>query len=491
MAHKLPRRTFLKDSIVAGAALALAPSHFARTAERVAPVSRSQKVIVVGAGIAGLIAAYELMNAGHDVNVLEARMRPGGRVHTLRDEFSDGLYAEAGAYDFSDAYTLLQHYIRLFNLPFEETNSAEKNIDANDVFYLQDKRYAVRAGTSPDWPYQLSKEERKLGPAGLLNKYVAAAGGQISDPLAPGWPDPAARELDACTVNELLRKHGASEGVISLLRMTFLGEDFDYVSALQDSIWEAFFERGKTWSKLRGGNDQLPRAFAQKLGTRMHYGAAVRRVAQDKEKVTLSVSRAGRLEQVEAERVVLTIPFSVLRDVELDSSFSSHKRTVISNLRYYPLTRVYLQSRSRFWVQQGISGNADTDLPIRTIIDHTSSQPGMRAIVGTETSGPNAQVATGMTPEHRLRWGLENVSKVFPEMAENFEGGTSIVWDQEPWSMGAAAYYAPGEMTTTFPHVATVEGRVHFAGEHTSTLFVMEGAAQSGVRVAREIGGAV
>jgi monoamine oxidase len=253
MGHRLPRRTFLKDSIVAGAGLALAPSHFAWTAERVAPVGRSQKVIVVGAGIAGLIAAYELMNAGHDVTVLEARMRPGGRVHTLRDEFSDGLYAEAGAYDFSDAYTLLQHYIRLFNLPVEETNSAEKNINANDVFYLQDKRYVVRAGTSPDWPYQLSKEERKLGPEGLLNKYMAAAGGQISDPLAPDWPDPTARELDACTVNELLRKHGASEGVISLLRMTFLGEDFDYVSALQDSIWEAFFERGTTWSKLRGG----------------------------------------------------------------------------------------------------------------------------------------------------------------------------------------------------------------------------------------------
>jgi monoamine oxidase len=80
------------------------------------------------------------------------------------------------------------------------------------------------------------------------------------------------------------------------------------------------------------------------------------------------------------------------------------------------------------------------------------------------------------------------VNKVFPEMSENFEGGTSLVWDQEPWSLGGSAYYAPGEMTTTFPHVAGVEWRVHFAGEHTSTLFVMEGAAQSGVRVAREIG---
>ena len=281
----------------------------------------------MGAGIAGLIAAFELMKAGHDVTVLEARMRPGGRVHTLRDEFSDGLYAEAGAFDFSEAYTLLQHYIRLFNLPVEETDSAEKNINAKDVFYLQDKRYVVRAGTSPEWPYQLSKEERKLGPEGLWNKYMVGAAGQIRDPLTPGWPDPAAGQLDACTVNEFLRKQGASEGIVSLLRMTFLGEDFDYVSALQDSIWDAFSERGKTWSKLRGGNDQLPRAFAQKLGTRMHYGAAVRRVTQDKEKVTLSVSRAGQLEQVEAERVVLTIPFSVLRNLELDSSFSSQKRT--------------------------------------------------------------------------------------------------------------------------------------------------------------------
>jgi monoamine oxidase len=76
-------------------------------------------------------------------------------------------------------------------------------------------------------------------------------------------------------------------------------------------------------------------------------------------------------------------------------------------------------------------------------------------------------------------------------MVENFEGGTSVVWDEEPWSLGAGAYYAPGEMTTMFPHVASVEGRVHFAGEHTSELFVMEGAAQSGVRAAREVGAAV
>jgi monoamine oxidase len=181
----------------------------------------------------------------------------------------------------------------------------------------------------------------------------------------------------------------------------------------------------------------------------------------------------------------------VLRNVELDSSFSSQKRMVISKLQYTPITRVYLQSRTRFWADQKLSGNASTDLPIRQIIDHTETQPGTRAILGTENSGPNARLSGVMKPEERLRWGFDNVSKVFPEMRENFEGGTSIAWEAEPWSLGATAYFGPGEMTAMFPHVGTVEGRVHFAGEHTSTLFVMEGAAQSGVRAAREIGAAV
>ena len=486
MRQNIARRAFLKASANSLAAFALAPRSFAESFQ-VAPAAKPQKVIVVGAGIAGLVAAFELMRSGHDVTVLEARMRPGGRVHTIRDEFSDGLYAEAGAYDFSDAYTLLQHYIRLFNLPVEEGGAAEKTVSANDVFYLQGKRFVVAPGTPPDWPYRLSAEERRLGLQGLWDKYVVAAAGQIKDPLAPDWPHASAHELDAVTVNQFLRKHGASDAVISLLRMTFLGEDFDDVSALQDMVWQKFLERGKTWTKLRGGNDQLPKAFAQRLGNRMRYGAAVRRVMQDKDKVRLSVSRAGLTEQVEADRVILAIPFSVLRNVELDDSFSVQKRMVISKLRYVPITRVYLQSRTRFWTNQKLSGYANTDLPTRTIADFTETQPGTRAIIGTETSGPNARIAGAMQPEERVRWGLENASKVFPEMAENFEGGTSIAWEAEPWSLGASAYFGPGEMTTMFPHVASVEGRVHFAGEHTSELFIMEGAAQSGVRAAREI----
>jgi monoamine oxidase len=171
MFRTIDPRTFLKASLASSAALALSPRMLAHDVQ-VAHAVKPQKVIVVGAGIAGLIAAFELMQNGHDVTVVEARMRPGGRIHTLRDEFSDGLYVEAGAHDFSDAYTLLQHYIQLFNLTVEEIGAAEKNVSANDVFYLQGKRYVVTAGNPPDWPYHLSAEERKLGLQGLWDKYV-------------------------------------------------------------------------------------------------------------------------------------------------------------------------------------------------------------------------------------------------------------------------------------------------------------------------------
>lgn len=483
------RRMFLTTSALSGAAFALCPNRWTANFQTV-PATKPQKVIVVGAGIAGLVAAFELMQSGHDVRVFEARLRPGGRIHTIRDEFSDGLYVEAGAYDFADSYTLLHHYIELFSLPVEEGGAPEKSAAANDLFYLRGKRFVAAPGTPPDWPYVLSAEERGLGMQGLWEKYIGGDGDSIKNPSSGGWPDAAARELDSVTVNQLLKKRGASDEVISLFRMSFLGEDFEYVSALQDIIWQSFLGRAKTWAKLRGGNDQLPKAFAQRLGTRMHYGVVLRKVSQDREKVTLSVSKAGVLEQAEADRVIIAIPFSVLRTVELDGSFSPRKRMVISKLRYAPITRIYLQSSTRFWQGENLSGYASTDLPIRTILNFTDTQPGTRAIIGTETSGPNARIAGAMKPEERVHWGLTNVGKVFPEIMANFDGGMSISWEKEPWSLGASAYFAPGEMTTMFPDVATIEGRVHFAGEHTSTLFVMEGAAQSGFRAANEVLGA-
>src|SRR5262249_48048884 len=158
--------------------------------------------------------------------------------------------------------------------------------------------------------------------------------------------------------------------------------------------------------------------------------------------------------------------------------FSAHKRAAIAQLRYESATRVYLHTRSRFWRSARTEGAAVTDLPIGCIHDFSLGQPGAAGILGTEATAPPSRSASALAEAERVRWGLEHVKAVFPETAENFAGGVSVSWDADPFARGAWAYYAPGEMTSLFPHVATAEGRVHFAGEHTAPVYFLEGAVQ-------------
>ena len=146
------RRDFLKQGVVAAAAFS-APSgnSFLSNQGSLQRRSPSKRVIIIGAGLAGLSAAYELTQAGHDVTVLEARTRPGGRVHTLRDHFADGLYAEAGATRIPNHHHFTLRYVELFGLtldPFEP-------VDLPSVYHVRGKRIVVRPGEKVEWPYDL------------------------------------------------------------------------------------------------------------------------------------------------------------------------------------------------------------------------------------------------------------------------------------------------------------------------------------------------
>lgn len=473
----ITRRRFLELSAFAAATLPFERASFA--------AAKPQRVAVVGAGIAGLVAAYELMRAGHTVSVFEAREQPGGRVRTRRDAFGDGLHMEEGAVDFGDGYTLLRQYIEQFALAVNEDPAAGKPL--SEVYYVSGKRYLAAPGRAPDWPYALSPQERRLGIDGLWAQHVLPAQAAVNDPFTASSLGRKARKLDAGTINDLVRKQQASDAAVLLLSRGFLGGDYDHVSALQDIVWRRFFARSHKWYTLRDGNDRLPQSFAERLGERMHYGAELRSVGQDRKVVRLSFAHGGSLEQVEADRAVIAIPYSVLRHVHLDDSFSDAKRSVIARLRYESATHVYLHTKSRFWERAQLAGFANTDLPIGYVLDYSAGQAGHSGILCTEVTAAASRVATALTPEERVRWAREHVTRVFPEMADEFAGGASTCWDREPFAQGAWAYYAPGEMNTMFPHVATVEKRVHFAGEHTADLYFMEGAAQSGARAAREI----
>jgi monoamine oxidase len=454
------RRDLLRTALVASGSFAV------RGAGR-----PSKKVLIAGAGLAGLSAAYELVQAGHQVTVLDARDRPGGRVLTLRDSFADGQYAEAGAETFAETHDFVQHYVQAFHL---ETMPAWNYGKLTSLFF----RDGQRSRSSPE----------------LSRKYIEPLVKEIGEPLAPGWPTAdLLRQFDKFSMAELLRSRGASPEEIALLQFTY-SDAWDNGTAPDSALCllrdEAIARRGASF-RIRGGNDRLPRALAQALGARLHYRVTLARIAQNNKQVTVTVNDSGRRRsQISADYLICAIPFPVLRSIEVSPAFSPGKQQAIRELSYNSVTRVYVQSPTRPWIAEGLSGFVTTDLPIGTVWDCTEGQPGARGILECYTSGERARSLASLSEPQRIRTVVENLQRVFPDVI--YEKSVSIAWDADPLVRGAFAWFKRDQMATLLPHIARREGRVFFAGEHTSPWFGwMQGALQSGNRAAHEVNEAV
>lgn len=488
MNNNINRRAFLKQSALATVAISVSSLDVVAVSRKnLEREGAAKKVIVIGAGLAGLSAAYELMQAGHDVTILEARTRAGGRVYTLREPFSDGMYAEAGAIYVSDNQDWTMRYIKLFDLPLDPILPR----DLASMSYIRGKRIEVKRGQNIEWPLDLTPEEKKLGRSGMWEKYIGSVLKEISHAAAPDWPPNSLKEYDRMTFSEFLRKQGASPDAVALLRLGYpdlWGDGIDSVSALGLLRDFALGRDGKQTYAIKGGNDLLPKAFAARLTEKIRYGAPVVKIEHNAQGVRVVYLQAGAHKTIAADHLICAIPFSVLKHIDISPRFSPEKERAIEQLLYTSVARVYLQTRKKFWLDEGLTGGASTDLPIMTINDRTRNQPGTRGILESQMAGPQARRATAMKESERLSFTLEQMEKVHPAIRENFEGGTSKCWDEDEWARGGYAWFKPGQMTSLLPHIARPEGRVHFAGEHASAwVGSMQGALESGNRAAREI----
>ena len=484
----MKRREFLQQSALASifSVWALRGRSFSqRQLERKGPARR---VTIIGAGLSGLSAAYELSRAGHDVTVLEAQTRAGGRVFTLRTPFSDGLYAEAGAMYIPDTHDLTLHYVKEFNLALDPRVTP----DLSYTTYVRGKRIVQSEGASAEQLFKLTLEEQKLGRGGMWQKYQPdSVFEELGNPADPNWSVKALRKYDSISYLDLLRSHGASEEALSL--MTFgwndlWGDGLASVSALTVLRDSLHTRKAENEYKIRGGNDLLPKAFATRLSDKIRYGSPVVKIEHNSRLVRVTFLQAGIPRSIEADHVICAIPFSVLRRIEVSPRFSPEKQRAINELPYFSAARVSLQSRKRFWVGAGLNGFGRTDLPIANIFDMTSNQPGPRGILQSYLGGARARQVAAMKEPERISFVLEHAEKVFPGIRENFEGGVSKCWDEDEWARGASSWYRPGQMGELWPHIAPPEGRVHFAGDHTSAwIRWMQGALHSGNRVAREV----
>ncbi|MFI9027893.1 flavin monoamine oxidase family protein [Streptomyces sp. NPDC053560] len=277
-----------------------------------------------------------------------------------------------------------------------------------------------------------------------LQPDIAAPEWQVTGRLAP---------YDRRSVHQVLRERGASEAAIELMEPFFLemrGGDLKAASALawlrHEASPHSLVRADPRWSKIKGGTDSFPRAFAERLKDHIHYRKPVVRVEQDADRARVTFVDHGGPQTIEADRVVVTVPFSAIRHIDFaDAGFSEAKHEAMRRLKYSSIVRIYLQMRAKFWKEPNAS--YATDLPLRWVRDATPHLPGPRKIVECLITGWRARAVAAMTDEERLRFALDQLEGPMPGAREHFEAGTSVVWDQQPHIEGASL--PPGPTTPT------------------------------------------
>lgn len=489
----LTRRAFLKHAALTAPVAAALPG--LASAEEPVPAARpgvpQRKVVVVGAGLAGLSAAWELVQSGHDVTVLEASHRAGGRVWTLREPFADGLYVEAGAVNYGEAFRWVGRYVQALGLSVVSPKPPKTPLKL--VAHIGGQRLEM-AGKEPEWPVELAPSEKGVPVYGFYQKYLLPAAAELGDPTDPAWRLDRWAEYDRMSLADLLRSRGASNGAIKLMSANAsFGYGWEEVSALHRLISDMALTQMTSPTPARfleGGTDRLSNAFAQRLRERIWYRAPVTKIQQEPGKVRVVFRQRGDEHVLEADHVVCAAPVPALRNIEFTPALPAARRQILAGLEYTPVTRIFVQTRRRYWVERGFAGISGTDLPIQIV----SEQPFIRAddqtrgILECHIKGPDAERAGALDEEAQIAFAVENLEKLHPGIKDYVEGGAAISWHENPWIGGGYAWWKPTQLTQWMPEFAKAEGRIHFAGEHTSVFArTMEGAFESGNRAAREI----
>lgn len=447
----------------------------------------SEHVLVLGAGMAGLTAAYELRRRGFAVTILEAQPRVGGRIQTFREPFSDGLYGEAGAMRIPRAHDLVLRYVDRFGLetaPFVMENPRTYVAFGGERIRRGEFDSARHAGD-----FELQPGETDLPIGQRWEREIAPLLATIERHGALGWEE-VASEYDQYSLAEFLESRGWSQGAIELWGLLTHMEPF-----MNSAFLEVLREEAGRWFTdvvtIPGGMDRLPRAFLAPLGDALRYGMRVIAIHQSQEGVQVRCRTVAGEHTFTADRAIITIPFSLLRHIEITPALSRGKQRAIRTLSYDAATKIFFQCRRRFWEEDdGIAGGGSvTDLPVRTIYYPAGGAPGGRGILlASYTWAEDARRWGTLAPDERLAQAIENVEVIHPAVRQEFELGASKVWHQDEFAGGAYALFEPGQQTHLYRHIIAPEGRLHFAGEHASLAHGwIQGAVESGLRCVAEI----
>ncbi len=448
---------------------------------------RRQRIVIVGAGIAGLVAGYELLRAGHDPLILEAQQRVGGRILTLREPFTPGLYGDAGAMRIPRTHALTLAYAEKFGLelcPF--------TLHSPEAYcHLSGRKYRWREIDAD--PSLLRGDATGQAPGATCGKRWEDAIRPLAEEVEQGgdaaWASLVAR-YDGLSTREFLEQQHWPESMIELFGLLQNQEaliNSCFLELLREEVGRYYVDL----MRIDGGMDLLPRAFLPALASRIRFGARMTAIEAAADRVTIHYQSIGGRASVSGDYAIVTVLFPVLRNVEVVHPFSAGKRRAIRQLRYDASAKIFLQFRRRFWEEdEGIVGGSTiTDLPIRNVFypEH-GREHGRGVMLASYTWSEDAQRWGSLPAGERLEQAPEDLAEIHPKALAEYEVGASKMWHDDPYAGGAFALFEPGQQTLLHEHIRSPEGRVYFAGEHVSLAHAwIQGAIESGLAAAAAI----
>ena len=485
-AHR--QRTITRRALLAGAAGVVAGS---TTGLRI-PGARAAtpRIAIIGAGLAGLTCAYRLQQAGLASTVYEAHTsRIGGRCWTARG-FASGQTAEHGG-EFIDS---VHHQIRGL--------AAELGLHLDDVLAIEDRHTRSHKRIYLDGAVRRASEVYQ--DESVLQRAATVALRQIG---SYHWNTAtrAARALDEMTTSQWLdtTMSGESNRLLRLGIGQYMSEEYgldgDRLSAI--NIVTGFADGGVPSNErfhVHGGNDQIPHGLAARLpsGT-VQLDHALRGLRQAGDG-SYELSFSGQRTAVRADVVVLALPFTALRQVDLDGAgLSVRKRRCIDELGMGTNAKVIIQlDRHPFALDQWDGEYYDEQIDTW---DSSFGEVGPQSMLTTFSGGrfgaryPSTD-AHAPCPADVQTATLARIARAVPGLDQAAVGqGWLDHWSQDPWTHGSYAAFLPGQYTRYWGFVGRAEGSLHFAGEHTAMKAqgYLEGAVRSGERCAREVAAAV
>jgi monoamine oxidase len=455
---------------------------------------KSASVLILGAGLAGMVAALELRKAGYRVQLLEYSNRAGGRCWTLRGgdsytelggatqhcSFDPGLYLNPGPWRIPYHHHALLDYCSRLKVALEPFIQVNTNtwLHSRGAFGGQPQRYRhiqadfngyvcellAKATSQHKLDETVTREDQEIllqalrGWGALDQNYAYKAGfassgrrGYDKDP-GGGFADPAvpSRPLQ---LTDLL-KSGLWQGLLP-------GANYEFQTTLFQPV---------------GGMDMIARAFAREVGDLIRFNAKVTAIRQDARGVSVTyedTADPGKPLTAGADWCLCTIPLSILSQIEL--AVGAPMRNAINAVPYAAALKVGLQFKRRFWEEdEGIYGGISyTDLPIRLIGYPCSryGEAGRGVLLGAYAfSSVHAYEFTALSPAERVAKAVEDGARIHPQYKQEFENGIAVAWHRHPAVLGCAGNWTDASRKQHYENLCAIDGRILLAGEHASYL---------------------